>query len=60
MTENEKFLAALTGLRRIVDDPTRSRADRAKARDALSALTSTAGGSVLRLYSGDNKREVER
>jgi hypothetical protein len=53
MSENEKFLAALRGLRRIVDDPSRSRADRLKARDALNALTCTAGGSVLRLYSGE-------
>jgi hypothetical protein len=55
VNENEKFLAALRGLRRIVDDPSRSRVDRVKARQALNALTCTAGGSVLRLYSGGDR-----
>lgn len=60
MTENERFLAVRRGLYQVVNDPTRSRADRVKARDALRALTSTVAGSVLRKYSGDDRPEVER
>lgn len=56
--DNAQWVATLNALQAVVDDPSRSRADRIKARNAVRGMLDTQGGSTLGAYQGGGQHDT--